>query len=75
MDAEANAKDAILIAEAQKIEHYEIASYGTLCTWAEALGYRHALDLLKQTMKEEELADKTLTRVAESINQSALATT
>jgi ferritin-like metal-binding protein YciE len=47
-DGEPATKDALLIAAAQKVEHYEIASYGTLCTWAEALGYKQALTLLKQ---------------------------
>src|SRR5437867_738091 len=42
--------DAALIAAAQKVEHYEIATYGCLCTWAELMGNRDALDLLKQNM-------------------------
>ncbi len=66
-------KDALLIAAAQKVEHYEIATYGTLCTWAEALGYSQALRLLKKNIKEEEAADQKLTEVAEaSVNSEAV---
>ena len=72
-DGEASVKDAMLIACAQKVEHYEIATYGTLCTWAETLGYTKALQLLKQNIAEEEAADKKLSQLAESINQEALA--
>jgi ferritin-like metal-binding protein YciE len=67
-----NAIDAALIAAAQKIEHYEIATYGTLCTWAEQMGHSEALDLLKQNIDEEEAADEKLTQIAESLaNQHA----
>ncbi len=69
-----SALDAALIAAAQKIEHYEIATYGTLCTWAEQMGHDQALQLLKQNLDEEESADEKLTSVAESIaNQRAQA--
>jgi ferritin-like metal-binding protein YciE len=65
-------RDAALIAAAQKVEHYEIASYGCLCTWAEILGQDEALDLLKETMDEEEEADQRLTEIAEStVNSEA----
>jgi ferritin-like metal-binding protein YciE len=60
------ALDAALISAAQKVEHYEIASYGCLCTWAELLDQSEALDLLKETMNEEEETDKRLTEIAES---------
>jgi ferritin-like metal-binding protein YciE len=60
------ALDAGLICAAQKVEHYEIASYGCLCTWAELLGNEPALKLLRETMDEEETADKKLTEIAES---------
>lgn len=70
--AEPAVKDALIIACAQKTEHYEIATYGTLCTWAEALGYTNALKLLKQNIDEEEQADKKLSQVAKSINRDAL---
>ena len=64
-------KDALMIAAAQKVEHYEIATYGTLCTWAEVLGYTSALDLLKQNMDDEEMADKKLSELAMTINSEA----
>ncbi len=64
-------KDAALIACAQKVEHYEIATYGTLCTWAEMLGYTNALELLKQNISEEEQTDEALTQLAKMINHEA----
>lgn len=67
-------KDAMIIACAQKVEHYEIATYGTLCTWAKALGYENALKLLKETIDEEEKADKKLTKLSSTINEEAMAT-
>jgi ferritin-like metal-binding protein YciE len=64
--------DAGLIAAAQKVEHYEIASYGTVRTWAERLGYNQAAQLLQQTLDEEGEANKKLTQLAEShINMEA----
>jgi ferritin-like metal-binding protein YciE len=64
--------DAGLIAAAQKVEHYEIASYGTVRTWAEHLGYNQAAQLLQQTLDEEGEANKKLTQLAEShINMEA----
>ena len=60
------ALDAVLIAAAQKVEHYEIASYGTLCEWAEQMGHNEALDLFKQNLEEEKAADEKLTTIAES---------
>ena len=66
-------RDALIIACAQKVEHYEIATYGTLCTWAKAVGYDNALKLLKQTMDEEEKADKKLSKLAATVNEEALA--
>jgi ferritin-like metal-binding protein YciE len=66
--------DAALIAAAQKVEHYEIASYGCLITYAGLLGDRNAVRLLKQTLAEEETADKALTELGEGgINQAAVA--
>lgn len=65
--------DAALIAAAQKIEHYEIATYGTICTWCDLMGHDEASDLLKETLDEEKTADETLTEVAESeINAEAV---
>jgi ferritin-like metal-binding protein YciE len=61
-----NVKDAAIISACQKIEHYEIASYGTVCTWAKLLNREDDLDLLGQTLDEEKEADETLTDVAES---------
>lgn len=73
-DAEDDVMDAMLIAAAQKVEHYEIASYGTACTWAEMIGNTKALKLLKQNMADEEKTDQKLTQIAESVvNREALA--
>ena len=63
--------DAALIASAQKVEHYEIASYGTLATFAEIMGHQDAKDLLGQTLDEEKEADEKLTQVAGQINFQA----
>jgi ferritin-like metal-binding protein YciE len=63
--------DAALIAAAQKVEHYEIASYGTLATFAEIMGHQDAKDLLGQTLDEEKEADDKLTQVAGQINFDA----
>lgn len=71
-DAEPEVLDALLISAAQKVEHYEIATYGTLCAWAEALGQDEALELLKQTLDEEESADEKLSGIAVTVNASAL---
>jgi ferritin-like metal-binding protein YciE len=59
--------DAALISAAQKVEHYEIASYGCVCTYAEMLGYEQAHDLLGQNLEEEETTDEKLTVLAESV--------
>jgi ferritin-like metal-binding protein YciE len=64
-------RDAALIAAAQKVEHYEIATYGTLCAWAEQIGNNEALGLLKETLAEEENTDKLLTQISETVNQQA----
>jgi ferritin-like metal-binding protein YciE len=65
-------RDAGIISAAQKIEHYEIASYGTLKTLAATLGYTEAANLLDATLQEEKNADNMLTQIAEgSINSSA----
>jgi ferritin-like metal-binding protein YciE len=66
--------DAALIAAAQKVEHYEIATYGCLITYADLLGDDNASKLLKQTLGEEENTDKTLTQLGEGgINEAAVA--
>jgi len=59
-------RDAGIISAAQKVEHYEIASYGTLRTFAETLGLNDAAGLLAQTLEEEKAADQKLTEVAVS---------
>lgn len=66
-DAEPSVKDAALIAAAQKVEHYEIASYGCVCTYAEMLGYEQIHELLGQNLDEEETTDEKLTVLAESV--------
>ncbi len=58
--------DAALIAAAQRVEHYEIAAYGTLRTYARQLGYEEHAELLQQTLDEEGEADKMLTQIAEN---------
>jgi ferritin-like metal-binding protein YciE len=58
--------DAGLIAKAQHVEHYEIAGYGTVRTWAQQLGFDNHAELLQQTLDEEGEADKLLTQLAES---------
>jgi ferritin-like metal-binding protein YciE len=58
--------DAGLIACAQRVEHYEIAGYGTACTYAKYLGHEEALTLLKATLSEEKKTDERLTVLAES---------
>ena len=71
-DLEESAFDAGLIGAAQKVEHYEIAAYGTARTHAEMLGYTKAAKLLQQTLDEEGATDKKLTRLAEThINAEA----
>ena len=65
-------RDAALIAAAQKVEHYEIASYGTVRTWANLLGKPEAAALLEETLEEEKQTDQNLTSMAESfINAEA----
>jgi len=70
-DAEPEVLDAGLISAAQKVEHYEIAGYGTARTYAELLGYDNAAKLLQETLDEEGATDKKLTAMAEKINVEA----
>ena len=66
--------DAAALAAAQAVEHYEIARYGTLKTWAAELGLKEAVKLLDATLAEEKKTDETLTRLAEQeVNQHAQA--
>ena len=70
--ASPSVKDAGIITAAQKTEHYEIASYGSVCAFAEQLGYDEEAKLLKQTLSEEKKADELLTKIAERhINKEA----
>jgi ferritin-like metal-binding protein YciE len=65
-------RDAVMITAAQKVEHYEMATYGTVRTYAQVLGYRGVARALAQTLKEEKAADGTLTGIAErSVNADA----
>ena len=71
-DFDETTMDACLIAGAQRVEHYEMAAYGTLVAWALALGHSEAADLLQQTLDEEKAADEKLSSLAEDgINQEA----
>ena len=64
--------DALLIASAQRAEHYEMAAYGTLVAWARAMGHDDAADLLQETLDEEKAADEKLNELAEGgINEQA----
>ena len=68
------ALDAGLVSAAQAVEHYEMARYGTLATWAKQLGHTEALDLFLETLKEEEATDEKLTKLAKSaVNLKAAA--
>jgi len=65
-------RDAALLAEAQKMEHYEIAAYGTLAAMAEQLGHKDAVKLLRQTLEEEKRTDQLLNELAlNRVNQQA----
>ncbi len=69
-------RDSVIIAASQKIEHYEIATYGTLVAFAKTLGETDAAELLKQTLNEKKVADLTLTKAAyNTINFDATAAT
>jgi ferritin-like metal-binding protein YciE len=66
-DMEPSVMDAALIASAQKVEHYEIASYGTARAWAEQIGQDAVARLLQETLDEETQTDEKLSRLAESL--------
>jgi ferritin-like metal-binding protein YciE len=68
---ESDTLDAMLIAAAQKVEHYEIASYGTICTWAKMLGFSEVEKLMQQNLDEEKATDAKLTKMAMKINRQA----
>jgi ferritin-like metal-binding protein YciE len=66
-----NVRDAAIIAAAQRVEHYEMAGYGTARTYATLLGNNEASQLLQQTLDEEKEADEKLTKLAGDINMNA----
>ena len=69
---DADTRDAGMLAAAQSVEHYEISRYGTLIAWAEELGMREAVELLKETLQEEKNADRLLSQLAEGkLNREA----
>ena len=71
-DFDETTMDACLIAAGQRAEHYEMAAYGTLVAWAQAMGHDEAASLLRQNLDEEKAADKKLSAIAEGgINQDA----
>jgi ferritin-like metal-binding protein YciE len=71
-DYEEDVMDAALISAAQRVEHYEIAAYGTVRTYAELLGEDNAVQLLEQTLEEEKETDQKLTDMAGEINVKAM---
>ena len=71
-DFEGNVKDAELIGAAQRVEHYEIAAYGTVRSYAELLDQQDAVSLLQKTLQEEKETDEKLSELADSINAQAL---
>jgi ferritin-like metal-binding protein YciE len=70
-DFEDEVLDAALISAAQRVEHYEIAAYGTVRTYAEILGEEEAVRLLEKTLEEEKETDRKLTELASEINVEA----
>jgi len=64
--------DAAIIGALQRVEHYEIAAYGTVATLAEAMGQEEVKELLGETLEEEKETDERLTQVAQSVNSEAL---
>jgi ferritin-like metal-binding protein YciE len=72
-EAEPDARDVMIIGSAQKVEHYEIAAYGTLCAWADMLGHREIEKLLRETLNEEKQTDEKLNKLAKQVNKEAMA--
>jgi len=68
---EGSVMDAAIISAAQRVEHYEIAAYGCVRSWAQELGEERAAELLEKTLNEEKETDARLTELAEQINTSA----
>ncbi len=71
-DVAEEVRDAAIIAAAQRVEHYEMAGYGTARTYANLLGFEEAASMLEQTLEEEKEADQTLSDLAEELNVEAL---
>lgn len=69
---EGGVRDAALISAAQRVEHYEMAAYGTVRTYAEQLGQQQFVELLEETLEEEKAADEKLTKIAQKVQQKAL---
>jgi ferritin-like metal-binding protein YciE len=72
-DGEPEVRDAAIISAAQRVEHYEMAGYGTVRTYARLLGHNNWAQLLQQTLDEEKEADSILNGLAERINLEAKA--
>jgi ferritin-like metal-binding protein YciE len=70
-DFEGEVKDAGLISAAQRVEHYEIAAYGTVRNFASVLGEQNAVSLLEKTLNEEKETDEKLTELSDGINAEA----
>ena len=71
LDAPDAIRDACLIGAAQRVEHYEIAAYGTARALAETVGENEVVDLLEQTLDEEKATDESLTALAQTVNEEA----
>ncbi len=69
--AEGDVRDAALISAAQRVEHYEMAAYGTVRTYAQLLGQAQVAKLLEETLEEEKAADQKLTSIAQKVNVRA----
>jgi ferritin-like metal-binding protein YciE len=70
-DEDLEVRDAGIVGGAQKVEHYEIASYGSVRNWAGQMGHTQDAQLLQQTLNEEKEADRKLTEIAETLNAQA----
>ena len=70
-ETEGEVRDAAMICAAQKVEHYEMATYGSVRTWAQQMGQKEIADLLQQTLDEEGETDHKLTQLAGKINKQA----
>jgi ferritin-like metal-binding protein YciE len=67
-DESSAVRDAGIVAGCQKVEHYEIASYGSVCAWAEQMGHTKAAKILHETLEEEKHADRKLTEIGKRLN-------